>query len=628
MPRQNKFTPPSSMTTVELIDKVISQAKNKHGYLDYRDELLSRFNNLQEQCSNSNSLIQVKELLQETGLNQHIHDIITNLLEEILPSQLTDLLSVLRKSLQESIMNSLPNLLKDLLGNHQQTLTSVFPPNTFPKVFSESSYADAVKTPFSQHTSERRIFVNSSNPEDSLQKTEAQLNKIFTKDIDFTIRRTRTRKLLIQPATIEDKDKILDKLNPLSETLQVTSIKPKQKNIIIFNAPKVPDNEEDLQIYFNDFITPALEKSLKCLNPSFSLLRSMKTKNNLGSHLVLRLEENIANYLINISKIQIGFSICNIQTYHSIHRCTNCQSFSHLKRDCVFTTNCHNCGSDHNSADCTIPYNDPNQSYCINCHAANRENYNHAASWSGCPIFQSLLLEAKKDHVTSHCLKNKQTSHIDKLQNSTTIQTNKTIVSHSNNNVHSSAKVLPASSPASRDYLNLVSHQEQLSLSPSPELMTGKQQNEDSLPPEQHLNSSQHSPFSPPSSPLLEQQKSTSQASLDSPKSPLPCRSYKSSSNPNHPSQFSQNQNQNDEQIPESHQQNQHFIFQPLPSRTKRLSLPSSSSLSSRVEHHYSTPQASLDSSNTPLPRRSFRSTIHQNHPSQDSRTNWHMTNK
>lgn len=83
-------------------------------------------------------------------------------------------------------------------------------------------------------------------------------------------------------------------------------------------------------------------------------------------------------------KIKLFYEITKVEFHIRVTRCTNCQDLNnHTKSQCEYGTRCAKCSDRHNTNDCT-----ETKVKCINCVRSNKNDTEHPAYSSKCPIFQ------------------------------------------------------------------------------------------------------------------------------------------------------------------------------------------------------------------------------------------------
>ena len=262
------------------------------------------------------------------------------------------------------------------------------------------SYASVVKLPsFPKHSP--GVILSSTNSDVPVKQLEEELNKLPLKHLQLDCSRTKNGKILVKSTTSDSLSTLKESLTSIKDKVNVEDIKPRRSKVILFDAPKAPKREETehtplLEAYKEDFIRPTLIRYLGHSDVDFRLVRIMSSSDGFGSNLVLELEHRYAQILLQQKRLTIGFSSCNVRQYYTVNRCLNCQSFEHPTRLCQNRSFCGKCSQEHLTKNCTIPFTNSRQLYCINCHDENKEDHknrdvHHAASSGRCPVFKKKL---------------------------------------------------------------------------------------------------------------------------------------------------------------------------------------------------------------------------------------------
>ena len=86
-------------------------------------------------------------------------------------------------------------------------------------------------------------------------------------------------------------------------------------------------------------------------------------------------------------KIFVGSQrICKVYDSFFVLRCYNCQQYGHHSAKCDKTTVCGFCAGTHETRQCNKK-NDSKTACCHNCKSLNKEDINHTAGDTQCPIF-------------------------------------------------------------------------------------------------------------------------------------------------------------------------------------------------------------------------------------------------
>lgn len=146
---------------------------------------------------------------------------------------------------------------------------------------------------------------------------------------------------------------------------------------------------------------------------SEEIIRKLKAQNELLKHselkivhkyvglkgfhsAVLEVEIDIFSKLMEAGRVFVDFDSCRVVEDLQVMRCFKCCQFYHKGRDCKNKLACHNCGKEHETANC-----DHQDKNCVNCKLA-VETYkvsldtNHSAYDRNCPMFKRKLAIARR----------------------------------------------------------------------------------------------------------------------------------------------------------------------------------------------------------------------------------------
>jgi hypothetical protein len=119
-------------------------------------------------------------------------------------------------------------------------------------------------------------------------------------------------------------------------------------------------------------------------------------KNSNYSNLIVEVEAKLYRKIMNVGKLKIGWSMCNVYDSIYVRRCFKCSRFNHQSNDCGNDTICPYCAKQHSISVCKSKY-----PKCINCIRANEKqngkfDVNHAAWSFDCPVYKQKIEQKKK----------------------------------------------------------------------------------------------------------------------------------------------------------------------------------------------------------------------------------------
>lgn len=163
-------------------------------------------------------------------------------------------------------------------------------------------------------------------------------------------------------------------------------VKKRYPKIIIYNVPDTTENEA-----LKDCMTKMYGGHFH-IKHTFDIKRKQTT-----AHRVFELDGGLLAIIEAKGEVNVGLSTYRAKEYISLIRCTNCQSFSHKRKDCNSkSSHCGHCNGPHTSLKCT---ND--KAFCINCaskygNSKNPQEYEHSSYSPSCPTFSEELMKYKR----------------------------------------------------------------------------------------------------------------------------------------------------------------------------------------------------------------------------------------
>ena len=116
-----------------------------------------------------------------------------------------------------------------------------------------------------------------------------------------------------------------------------------------------------------------------------ALVKKMKTR----YFAIVELDVKTFNWITNLGKINIGWTVCRVFEFLHIMRCYNCCGYKHKAENCRNEARCIKCAkSDHKANECTS-----GEAVCINCTKMNEKlqlnlDVGHCAYDSNCAVYQ------------------------------------------------------------------------------------------------------------------------------------------------------------------------------------------------------------------------------------------------
>lgn len=119
-------------------------------------------------------------------------------------------------------------------------------------------------------------------------------------------------------------------------------------------------------------------------------VKFMKELKN-GTMVTIEVDTKTFEILMQIGKLNIGWSRCIVTEDLNVWRCYNCSGYNHKARECKNKTRCGKCAGEHPTIECKIEIH-----RCINCITANEKfnlklDTNHQSFDKACTIYQRKL---------------------------------------------------------------------------------------------------------------------------------------------------------------------------------------------------------------------------------------------
>lgn len=249
------------------------------------------------------------------------------------------------------------------------------------------TYASAVATkrPYLQ-TALHSVIVTAEN---ETETGEEVLNKIRTavnaKEEDITVekvRKTKDRKVIIGCKTIEDRQKIKDKICKSGQNLKVEEIQNKNPLVILRNVLKYNSDEE---------VQNALRTQNKDLfkdieNDKIEIVYKKRARNPLVNHVVLRVSPKMWQRMVGVGSVHIDLQRVFVADQSPLVQCSLCLGYGHGRRFCKDTLEkCCHCGGPHMKTNCPVWLADETPT-CCNCLHAKLNDTAHNAFSQECTV--------------------------------------------------------------------------------------------------------------------------------------------------------------------------------------------------------------------------------------------------
>lgn len=175
-----------------------------------------------------------------------------------------------------------------------------------------------------------------------------------------------------------------------SSNAYITQIQVPMQLMVLYSVP---------QTYSAIDIRNSIMTSLSLSKTDVNIKRSLQGEGNLINWVFSAPKNKVQGH--SQFKVLIGRSHCQILQYKRLQRCFNCQSYSHVAKECDFQSLCANCGQLHHSSVCPAT-----SFHCINCEIYNRCHHTefdtkHATYFSTCPTYLQELLVSLEGSVSN-----------------------------------------------------------------------------------------------------------------------------------------------------------------------------------------------------------------------------------
>ncbi|GFW16570.1 uncharacterized protein TNCV_2351941 [Trichonephila clavipes] len=193
--------------------------------------------------------------------------------------------------------------------------------------------------------------------------------------------------VLVQCVSKEDKDRFLTAIKEKINTLQVSSPKKTNSNVLLKNLPNEISDHDVLQLLKDQ--NPELEEKV-VMGGNTKICFTLKKFEN-SRHLVLAMNPTCRNLCLNMKFLRANCNVCKIQNFIAINHCLKCLGYHYKAADCQNGLCCFKCDAEHKSSE----YNLSTQ-VCVNCIRFNKKtrdpnkkvNVNHKPYSSCCKCHQ------------------------------------------------------------------------------------------------------------------------------------------------------------------------------------------------------------------------------------------------
>ncbi|GFS65941.1 uncharacterized protein TNIN_127661 [Trichonephila inaurata madagascariensis] len=164
------------------------------------------------------------------------------------------------------------------------------------------------------------------------------------------MRTINKNRVLVQCVTKEDKDRFLTAIKEKTNTLQVSSPRKRNPNVLLKNLPNEISDHEVLQLLKDQ--NPELEEKVQLWEETKIRFTLKKFENS--RHLVLEMNPTCRNLCLNMKFLRANWNVCKVQDFIAINRCFKCLGYHHKAADCQNGLCCFKCAGEHKSSECNL----------------------------------------------------------------------------------------------------------------------------------------------------------------------------------------------------------------------------------------------------------------------------------
>ncbi|KAL0808749.1 hypothetical protein ABMA28_012430 [Loxostege sticticalis] len=257
----------------------------------------------------------------------------------------------------------------------------------------QTTYATVAATTSRQPATERKSALHSivieskdeaATGDDVIQQVREAVN---AKDGWVTIERVRKvkdKKVILGCRTIEERDRVKDRLKGASDRLSVEDMRNHDPMVILRDVMK-HHTDNDIKTALrnqNGVVFRALDEKDDRLEVKFR----RKARNPLMNHVVLRVSPIIYNRMLEKGSVHVDMQRVRVADQSPLVQCSMCLAYGHGRRFCkAAVTKCTHCGGPHTRNECAdfLAAEPPK---CCNCVAAKIDNDEHNVYSNDCPV--------------------------------------------------------------------------------------------------------------------------------------------------------------------------------------------------------------------------------------------------
>ncbi|GFS37176.1 uncharacterized protein TNIN_483221, partial [Trichonephila inaurata madagascariensis] len=259
------------------------------------------------------------------------------------------------KKLREDARTALGKL-KSFISNAYDGSADLKNSDVVSASFAKPSYASVVAPSIfenANHSLNNVIVCANENNFTSEEVRQIIRTELNPRKIQVGVKKMRTinkNRVLVQCVTKEDKDRFLTAIKEKTNTLQVSSPRKRNPNVLLKNLPNEISDHEVLQLLKDQ--NPELEEKVQLWEETKIRFTLKKFENS--RHLVLEMNPTCRNLCLNMKFLRANWNVCKVQDFIAINRCFKCLGYHHKAADCQNGLCCFKCAGEHKSSECNL----------------------------------------------------------------------------------------------------------------------------------------------------------------------------------------------------------------------------------------------------------------------------------
>lgn len=198
------------------------------------------------------------------------------------------------------------------------------------------------------------------------------------------VRKTKDRKVILGCRTVEERERVKERLQTASDRLKFEEMKNHDPMVILREVIAIHSDKEIIAALRkqNGSVFHGLEKGDDRMEVKFR----RKARNSLMSHVVLRVSPRIYNRMLDGRTLLIDMQRVKVADQSPLIQCSVCLAYGHGRRLCTETVQkCTHCGGPHTRNKCA-DYLAAEPPKCVNCTAAKLDSTEHNAYSPECAM--------------------------------------------------------------------------------------------------------------------------------------------------------------------------------------------------------------------------------------------------